>query len=117
MNTALPKNEVMGSTKVAPGCAVGVEMRSIKFDQRSVRPYEHLEPLVDFLLDHGNKLARDYRWGENRTGYFCLLVNPLDFDLIESEFLIPSYIRLVRNSDAIECDKSWVTIQGAIPQK
>ena len=56
----------------------------------AVRPvYAHLEPIVDLLLKGGNKLALPYRWGENRTGYFCFLEKPIDFTLIESAFLLP----------------------------
>lgn len=92
-------------------------MINIKFDKRSITPYEHLEPLIDFLLENGNELARSYRWGENRTGYFCLLEKPIDFELIERAFLLPPYIRLMREKDAIECDKSWVSVKGSIPKK
>lgn len=91
-------------------------MRNIKFDKRSIKPYEHLEPLIDFLIENGNGLARDYRWGENRTGYFCLLEKPIDFDLIEREFVLPPYVRLMKESDAIECDKSWVSVKGNVPK-
>lgn len=89
-------------------------MRSIRFDRKSLMPYAHLEPLVDFLINNGNSLARSYRWGENRTGYVCFLAEPIDFDLIEKEFSLPSYIRLVRDTDTIECDKSWVSIKGGV---
>lgn len=92
-------------------------MRNIRFDKRLIKPYEHLEPLIDFLLESGNELARNYRWGENRAGYFCLLEKPIDFELIEREFILPSYIRLMREADAIECDKSWVSIKGSTPKK
>jgi hypothetical protein len=92
-------------------------MRTIKFDKKSIKPYEHLDPLVDFLIENGNELSRNYRWGENRTGYFCLLVKPIDFDLIGSEFFLPSYVRLMSDSNAIECDKTWVSVKGGIPRR
>jgi hypothetical protein len=63
--------------------------QKISFDS-VVRPvYSHLDPAVELLLEEGNELARDYRWGENRTGYFCLLLRPIDFDLIEAKFEVP----------------------------
>ena len=86
--------------------------RTIAFDPQ-VRPvYSHLEPIVDVLLQNGNYLAHKYRWGENRTGAFCHLSEDLDFDLIERSFEIPSIIRLLRDSNTIECDVSWATILG-----
>lgn len=86
----------------------------VTFDS-SVRPvYSHLEPIVDLLLRSGNRLARDYRWGENRTGYFCFLQYPIDFELIESSFELPEFIRLDRENDAIECDQTWASIRGGM---
>ena len=38
-------------------------LKIIKYDKKSAHAYEHLEPIVDFLLLNGNALARDYRWG------------------------------------------------------
>lgn len=92
-------------------------MKNIKFDKRSIKPYEHLEPIVDFLLEKGNQLSRQYRWGENRTGYFCFLEEPIDFELIEKEFSLPSYIRFDREGNSIECDKTWVSIKGAVAKE
>jgi hypothetical protein len=81
----------------------------------SARPvYSHLEPIVDLLLKEGNELARGYRWGENRTGYYCFLVKPVDFDLIESTFLLPPNVRLDRDEDSVECDVTWASIKGGM---
>jgi hypothetical protein len=86
--------------------------RTIAFDSE-VRPvYLHLQPLVTLLISAGNVLAREYEWGENRTGYCCLLRRPIDFDLIEAEFDIPDFIRLERGAGAIECDKTWASIRS-----
>jgi hypothetical protein len=86
--------------------------RTIAFDP-SVRPiYSHLEPIVNLLLAHGNRSAHDYVWGENRTGPFCHLREALNFDLIERSFEIPSFIRLLKDGNSIECDASWATIVG-----
>jgi hypothetical protein len=80
-----------------------------------MRPeYFHLEPIVDLLLKNGNQLAKTYRWGENRTGFFCFLARPLDFDLIESTFIVPEFVRLDREHDVIECDKKWASIKGSM---
>lgn len=78
-----------------------------------VRPvYAHLEPIVDLLLANGNALALPFRWGENRTGFFCSLSKPIDFDLIETTFSLPSTVRLARVEGNVECDVTWACIQG-----
>ncbi len=81
----------------------------------STRPvYAHLDPIVDFLISNGNYLARDFKWGENRTGYFCFMAEKIDFDRIEQLFIIPDFIRLDRENDAIECDQTWTSIRGGM---
>jgi len=90
---------------------------SIPFDP-SVRPvYAHLEPVVDLLLRHGNELALPYRWGENRTGYFCHLAKPIDFALIESELVLPSHVRLSREEGSVECEVTLASIRGSMAQR
>ena len=87
---------------------------TITFDSR-VRPvYSHLEPIVDLLLRNGNSLAKDFRWGENRSGFYCFLQAPLDFDLIEKSFVIPESIRLDRENNEINCDHTWASIKGGM---
>jgi hypothetical protein len=81
----------------------------------STRPvYTHLEPIVDLLLQNGNELARSYRWGENRSAFFCFLAKPIDFDLIESKFTLPESVRLARCERSVECDVTWATIKGGM---
>ena|SRR5688572_4961611 len=76
--------------------------------------YLHLEPIVDLLLERGNVLAHPFRWGENRTGYFCHLREPIDFALVEASFELPPNILLNREEGSIECDISWATIIGGV---
>jgi len=86
----------------------------LKFDP-AIRPvYSHLDPIVDLLLQGGNLLAREYRWGENRTGYFCFLQKPIDFDLIDATFTLPPSVRLDRDQDGVECDVTWASIKGGM---
>nr|WP_199042400.1 hypothetical protein [Dyella sp. ASV24] len=81
----------------------------------SIRPvYLHLEPIVDLLLAHGNELSKEYKWGEDRTGFYCALKRPLDFERIETTFNVPSFVRFDRDGDVIECDKTWATIRGGV---
>lgn len=82
---------------------------------RGARPvYLHLEPIVDLLLESGNILAHDYRWGENRTGFFCHLKKPIDFALIEASFDLPTFILLNRADGSIECDITSATVTGGV---
>lgn len=88
--------------------------RPIAFDSR-VRPvYSHLEPIVDLLLANGNRLANDFKWGIDRTGYYCHLVERLNFDLVDKSFEIPPFIKLNRQNDSIECAQTWAVIVGGI---
>jgi hypothetical protein len=89
---------------------------TISFDSSTRPVYSHLEPIVDLLLQHGNELARPYRWGENRSGFFCFLAKPIDFDLIESTFVLPEIVRLARYEGSVECDVTWATIKGGMGQ-
>jgi hypothetical protein len=86
----------------------------LPFDPSARPVYLHLEPIVQLLLEHGNKLAHDYRWGENRTGFFCHLTRPIDFELVEASFDLPPSILLNRAGDSIECDVTWASITGCI---
>jgi hypothetical protein len=82
---------------------------------RDARPvYLHLEPIVALLLTRGNILSHEYRWGENRTGFFCHLKKPIDFALVEASFELPSFILLNRPDDSIECAITWATITGGV---
>jgi hypothetical protein len=90
---------------------MGVKQR-IQYEP-SVRPvYVHLDPLVDILLAHGSRLAFVYRWAQNRTGFYCPMTKPIDFDLIEQTFDLPDFVRLDREGGAIECDSTWARIVG-----
>jgi hypothetical protein len=51
--------------------------------------YAHLEPIVEYLLSAGNRLAHNFRWGSSRDGYFCHLALPIDFDKLERNFVRP----------------------------
>jgi hypothetical protein len=86
----------------------------INFDPGARPVYTHLDPIVELLLRSGNRLARDYRWGENRTGFFCFFAGPIDFDLIEQTLELPSFVRLDREHDVIECDRTWASIKGGM---
>jgi len=85
--------------------------KEIIYDSSTRPVYTHLRPIVLLLLSAGNELAKDDEWGEDRTGYYCLLRRPIDFDLIEAQFAIPEFIRLERGHSCVECDKTWASIR------
>jgi hypothetical protein len=85
---------------------------TIDFDAATRPVYSHLEPIVDLLLRNGNELALPFRWGENRSGFFCHLARPIDFALIESTFVLPASVRLSRGEGSVECDVTWASIKG-----
>lgn len=91
-----------------------IKRTEIVFDPSARPVYSHLEAIVDLLLTNGNELSRPYRWGENRTGFYCLLKHPIDFDLIEEMYIVPSFVRFDQENDAIECDRTWASIRGGM---
>ena len=75
--------------------------------------YNILEPILKHLLENGNELATDYRWGSNPTGYFCILRNKIDFGLIEENFELPSSIQLDHEYGEIDYGLGTVVIRSA----
>jgi len=75
--------------------------------------YNVLEPVLQLLLARGNRIATDYRWGSNPTGYFCLLAEEIDFDLIEREFKLPETVKLSRDYNEIDYGFGTVVIRCA----
>jgi hypothetical protein len=91
--------------------------KQLRFDP-AVRPvYSHLEPIVDFLLATGNSLAREYRWGESRSGFHCLLSQPIDLDKIQASFELPEFIYLNRETGSVECQTTWASITGGVAKR
>lgn len=75
--------------------------------------YNILEPILKLLLSNGNKIATEYRWGSSPTGYFCILKNKIDFELIEKTFVVPSSIQLLRDCGEIDYGIGTVVIRSA----
>jgi hypothetical protein len=74
--------------------------------------YAHLDPVVDFLLSHGNVLATQRRWEQDRDGWFCQLQKPIRFDLVREHFEFPRSILLSEEHNGILCQNSWIEIKG-----
>lgn len=82
--------------------------------------YQHLVPIVSLLREHGNELAVDYGahyaddsgFSIDKYSWHCLLVRPLDFDLVERTFTLAEHVRFERAEDAIRCARSGTAILG-----
>ena len=75
----------------------------------------HLVPLLLALVEAGNEV----RWQTDHFGFlpqphgwFCELVEPIDFALVESRFALPKTIRLEPEHDRIVDDANRAEIYG-----
>jgi len=68
-----------------------------KLASNSAPAYYHLDSVVQFLLVNGNKSINEFIWGINRTGCFCHLKKPIDFESLLDSFTFPKTI--VLNND------------------
>ncbi|WP_045450093.1 hypothetical protein [Vibrio owensii] len=74
--------------------------------------YKILDGVLDLLLANGNELATDYRWGSNPTGYFAILKQQIDFELIRDKFELPASIVLNEQLDEIDFGMGTVVIRS-----
>jgi len=75
--------------------------------------YSHLQPVADFLLEHGNKSSNSFLWGNNRTGYFCHLESDIDFEALKSNFHFPDSIKINEKTQTIDCFNTYAVIKKA----
>jgi len=73
--------------------------------------YDHLSPIVNFLLAGGNKSINEYIWGNNRTGYFCHLEKDIDFKGISEKFDLPDSIKIDKKNQVIDCFNTYSVIK------
>jgi hypothetical protein len=73
--------------------------------------YFHLEPVVDYMLQQGNKLAHDFKWGSDKEGFYCCFSNPLDFEDIQKAFDFPDTIILIPSKNMIYCETTRCVIK------
>jgi hypothetical protein len=78
----------------------------------SGKPYAHLLPIVNRLIELGNEPVRKDVFYLSQDGWRCDLKKPIDFQVIRQEFLLPNSIVLAEKNDSIWCEKSWIEIQG-----
>jgi hypothetical protein len=91
-----------------------LEPFSQNLDRLYDRPYEHLEPITDALIEAGNKPTEESVWYLSRDGWRSDFEYPLDFDLLERLFEFPRTINFLKHRDAIFCQNSWSEIRGSI---
>ena len=82
-----------------------------EYPNKSEPNYSHLHTLVEFLLASGNRSSNDFIWGVNRTGYFCHLVEDIDFKALHSHFDIPESIQVSEIEQRISCMKTYADIK------
>ena len=73
--------------------------------------YDHLSPLVDFLIRKGCKPKNNYLWGVNRTGFFCHLKGDLDISILGDNFEFPDSIVINKSLNQIDCMISYSVIK------
>lgn len=68
------------------------------------------DPVIDLLLKNGNELRDQFRWGANQTGFTCVLKRPINFDLIDSTFILPPNVAIDRERNIIDYQMGEVSI-------
>lgn len=76
------------------------------------REYDHLSPVVDFLLASGHEPVHDFLWGNNRTGYFCHLKGDINFSALMERFEFPPTIVVNQENQTIDCQNTYALIKG-----
>ncbi|WHP63856.1 hypothetical protein [Vibrio harveyi] len=84
----------------------------IELTEKVIGPkYRILNPILELLLESGNEVFTDYTWSSNPTGYLCILKKPIDFDLIESRFVLPKSIHLNKRLGEVDYGLGTVIIR------
>lgn len=85
----------------------------IKLEKKSTskNDYDHLTPIVDFLISQGCKPKHDYLWGVNRTGFFCHLNGDVDIEIINGAFEFPESIIINEKLKQIDCLTTYSVIK------
>lgn len=77
------------------------------------RPYQHLQPIVDFLANRGNQLVTcETGFYPTQGGWVCDFKYPIDYSMIDAAFELPRSVRFSKRENAILCDLSWAEIRG-----
>lgn len=79
-------------------------------------PYSHLEPLVEFLIERGNKINGPTRWRNTPSGWLCSLLLPIDAGILRRDVVLPPSIQFDEGNNAVGCQLTWCTIMGGTVQ-
>jgi hypothetical protein len=77
-------------------------------------PLAHLERVVALLVANGNEPLSTPWFVLDRDGWTCLLRHPIDFDLLEATFDLPTSILISREHDSILDTLTWTEIKGGV---
>jgi hypothetical protein len=75
----------------------------------------HLQPILELLSLRGNAFDASGPLDKSRGGSTRLVAKPIDFELIERSFEIPTFIELNRTDRAVICRKCWCDIAEQQP--
>lgn len=82
-------------------------------------PYEHLLPLVQALIDHGNESSKTGMSGSlfapSQGGYVAYLVDRIDWAWLQTEFELPPNLHYDPEQDEIFDRTNWVSVLGSQP--
>ena len=95
------------------------ERRRIEADPESEHaPYTHLVPLVEALIEHGNRLAHPPPDGgvfsPSQGGWVAYLAERIDWPWVQETFELPDLVRYDRKDDEIFDHKNWISILGSV---
>jgi hypothetical protein len=80
-------------------------------------PYTHLEPLVQALLDRGNRITlpgdRSPLFAPSQEGYVAYLAAPIDWAWISANVDLPDTVVYDPETDELFDRRSWVSILGS----
>ena len=94
------------------------ERRTIAADPEDEHlPYTHLLPLVQALVEHGNRITHYGERGElfaaGQGGWVAYLADRLDWEWVQEQFDLPDLLRYDDAADEIFDHKNWVSILGS----
>lgn len=78
-----------------------------------LRPFAHLEPVIEFLRDRGNPPTTRDPFVLYPDGWRCDLTRPINFADLEETFEFPDSIDRSPDNDSILCRNSWCYVVGA----
>lgn len=80
-------------------------------------PFAHLLPLVQTLLDRGNRITKPGMHGDlfapSQGGYVAYLADPIDWDWLQTEFELPPSLHYDAASDQLFDRANWVSVKGS----